>query len=355
MAVKKKADTETSSGGIHPAALALLKDFDKEYSGAVVTIDNPKFDVHRVPTGVHSLDKILDGGLPIGKLIEIFGPEMSGKTSLALQAAKTVMFLPENLDKLVLFADAETSLDHDMVCEKYGLDPKRVRIVRQSSEIHAEKILDIVLAASSNPGFCLVILDSIAALIPMAEEEKSFEQGSMAATRAALIHRACRKIFRDGTLCPVIFLNQIQDKIGYMGHGDSTTTPGGKGPKFYASLRLKLTRVKTLKPNKDAAPSGFVVQAKAVKARYSRAEQVADFVVDYALGIDTVMSAATLGIQYGIVLKSGAWLTLFEQRYQGMPALCDALRADPALLADLQNNLELAAQAGEDGGPETDA
>lgn len=343
MAKPTKAKEPTT--GIHESAKALLLDFAKRYGSNVVrsmAATKELFKVTRLPTGIASLDRALDGGIPMGKIIEIYGNEGVGKTSLALQISKSVMNRPENLNKIVIFQDLEESVDYRMAIEKYGLDPDRINIIHPDKGFAAEKMLDALQMAANNEGVCLVVLDSIAALVPANEYEKNLTDGSMAAQRAQLLHRACRKLTDRGfDACPLVFLNQTQDRINTMGYGDKKTTPGGGAMKFYASLRIKLDRVKTITNSKDSE-IGFDIQATVVKARYSTPRVRAHYSIMYDVGIDCHRAIANMAVAMNVIVRAGSWYTMMGERYQGLDSLLKRLREDDKAYQELTNLVELA-------------
>lgn len=332
---------------LHPAALELLKAFSKQYGSEVAKClaDNEDFfRVTKIPTGIPSVDKAWSGGLPQGKIVEIYGPEGSGKTSLALHIISKILSDPANKHKIAIFYDIENAVDYEMAATKYGIDAKRFILVPSTSGAGAERYLDMLLESATNDGVCVVALDSVAALVVQKDLEKSLFEGTMAAKRAALLHQALRVLDARGPeSCPVLLLNQLQDKINGMGYGETTTTPGGRGMKHYPSLRAKLTRIQSLK-NSKGEETGFIVQLKSAKARYSKPNATALFTIDYLLGIDVVTATAEMALTVGLIKKSGTWYTLSinDQKYQGMAAVVKALRDDPKLYEDLNNNLEAA-------------
>ncbi|MCK7495073.1 MAG: hypothetical protein MZW92_31295 [Comamonadaceae bacterium] len=326
----------------------LLAQFTKSYGAGSVTLLSQNEEAYRVqktPTGISTLDRALGGGLPMGKIVECFGPDAAGKTSLALQIAGVTLRLPGNEAKSVLWADCEAALSSEHITNTYKVDPTRFLIARQSKSLPAEVILDMMLDASRSPEICLVVLDSVASLVLGSDFDKCLQDNSMAAQRTALLHRACRYLEnREITAPPVLFLNQVQDKLGVTsGYGPTIVTPGGRSLKHHSSLRMELQRIKTLKNSKDIEV-GFQTQLKVVKSRYSTPGVKTVFNILYDEGIDVAGAVLDMAIEAGLIHRSGTWYTIglegYGDQYQGMEKLRQVVQKDPILFKELTARVE---------------
>lgn len=284
--------------------------------GAVVPVES-------ISTGVLQLNKALGiGGYPKGRIIEIYGPESSGKTTLALHAIAEAQ---KQSDGVVGFIDAENALDLNYARD-LGVDTERLLL---SQPDFGEQALDIVDALVRSNVFDMIVVDSVAALVPRAEIEGDMGDHHMA-VQARLMSQALRKltgaINRSRTV--VIFINQLRSKIGVM-FGNPETTTGGNALKFYASVRIDIRRIGAIKEGQDVV--GNRTKIKVVKNKVSPPFKEVEVDIIYGEGVSPTNSLADLGVDLGIVKKSGAWYTYGDDRYQGKAQLITALKDNATL------------------------
>jgi recombination protein RecA len=296
--------------------------------------------VETVSTGSVTLDRALGvGGYPKGRVVEIFGPESSGKTTLCLHAIAEA----QRAGLLCAFVDAEHAIDVGYA-QKLGVDVERLLISQPS---YGEEALDITETLIKSGEVGLIVVDSVAALVPKSELEGDMGDQQVG-VQARMMNKGMRKL--TGQLnqqgATVMFINQIRNKIGVM-FGSNETTPGGNALKFFASVRLDIRRIQTLK-NSDG-PYGSRTRVKVVKNKVAPPFQIAEFDVVFGRGIDREGELIDLGLAEGRVTKSGSWFSLGERRLgQGREAACTALREDAALRAELEAGLAAAAAPAED-------
>ena len=280
-------------------------------------------EVGVIPTGALPLDAALGiGGVPRGRIVEIYGPESSGKTTLALQI----------LGGVVAFIDAEHALDPTYAA-RLGVDIDEVLISQPDTGEQALEICDMLVRSNAIDA---IVIDSVAALVPRAEIEGEIGDSSVG-LQARLMSQALRKLAgslsKSNTTC--IFINQLREKIGVM-FGNPETTTGGRALKFFSSVRIDIRRIETLK-NKGNEPVGNRVRAKVVKNKVAPPFRQADFDLMYGTGISREGCIVDMGVEAGVVKKSGAWYTCGEQRLgQGREAAKETLRTNP----DLRDELE---------------
>jgi recombination protein RecA len=328
MAAKASAATETKKDKEKdkvPAALsAVLQQIQKEFGeGAIMRLgsEGKHAQVPAIPTGALTLDLALGvGGLPRGRVIEVFGPESSGKTTLVLH----VIANAQKNGGLAAFIDAEHALDPGYA-RKIGVNLDELLVSQPDSGEEALQIAEQLVKSNS---LDVVVVDSVAALAPRAELEGQMGD-SHVGLQARLMSQAMRKltaaINRSKTCC--IFTNQIREKIGVM-FGNPETTPGGRALKFYASVRLDVRRTQTIKDPAGKAV-GSRTKVKVVKNKVAAPFAEAEFDILYAEGISWTGSIIDAAIQYGLLEKRGSWLS-FEgnQVGQGRDAARDALKTD---------------------------
>ena len=286
-------------------------------------------EVGVIPTGALPLDAALGiGGVPRGRIVEIYGPESSGKTTLALQ----ILAEAQALGGVVAFIDAEHALDPTYAA-RLGVDIDEVLISQPDTGEQALEICDMLVRSNAIDA---IVIDSVAALVPRAEIEGEIGDSSVG-LQARLMSQALRKLAgslsKSNTTC--IFINQLREKIGVM-FGNPETTTGGRALKFFSSVRIDIRRIETLK-NKGNEPVGNRVRAKVVKNKVAPPFRQAEFDLMYGTGISREGCIVDMGVEAGVVKKSGAWYTCGEQRLgQGREAAKETLRTNP----DLRDELE---------------
>jgi len=281
-----------------------------------------------IPTGSIALDMALGiGGLPRGRIIEIFGPESSGKTTLTLHAIANA----QKAGGIAAFIDAEHAFDAEYA-KKLGVDIDALLVSQPDTGEQALEIMDMLVRSGA---LDLIVVDSVAALVPRAEIEGEMGDSHMG-LQARLMSQALRKI--TGALSQskttAIFINQLRDKIGVF-FGSPETTTGGKALKFYASVRMDIRRIETLKDGQEAV--GNRTRVKVVKNKVAPPFKQAEFDILYGVGISREGSLLDLGVDLGIVKKSGAWFTYEgDQLGQGKENSRQFLIDNP----DLANEIE---------------
>ena len=297
--------------------------------GAIIKMgDNPRMAVSAVPTGSLNLDLALGvGGLPRGRIIEIYGPESSGKTTLALHAIAEV----QKAGGEAAFIDAEHAL-YPVYAKALGVNIDSMLVSQPDS---GEQGLEICEALVRSGAIDIVVIDSVAALVPQQEIE-----GDMGAAhvglQARLMSQALRKL--SGTVsktkCIVIFLNQMREKVGVM-YGNPETTPGGKALKFYASVRLDIRKVENLKNGTDIY--GSHVRCKVVKNKVAPPFKTAEFDILYGQGISKASEILDMAVTFEIIEKSGAWFSYAGQRIgQGKDNARKFLDDNPEISAEVE-------------------
>lgn len=287
-------------------------------------------EVGVIPTGALPLDAALGiGGVPRGRIVEIYGPESSGKTTLALQ----ILAEAQALGGVVAFIDAEHALDPTYAA-RLGVDIDEVLISQPDTGEQALEICDMLVRSNAIDA---IVIDSVAALVPRAEIEGEIGDSSVG-LQARLMSQALRKLAgslsKSNTTC--IFINQLREKIGVM-FGNPETTTGGRALKFFSSVRIDIRRIETLK-NKSSEPIGNRVRAKVVKNKVAPPFRQAEFDLMYGTGISREGCIVDMGVEAGVVKKSGAWYTYGEQRLgQGREAAKETLHENP----DLRDEIEV--------------
>ena len=297
--------------------------------GSVMRLgDETRVPIEVIPTGSIALDIALGiGGLPRGRVVEIYGPESSGKTTVALHAVANA----QRAGGIAAFIDAEHALDPDYA-QKLGVDTDALLVSQPDTGEQALEIADMLVRSGA---LDILVIDSVAALVPRAEIEGEMGD-SHVGLQARLMSQALRKMTGalSNTGTTAIFINQLREKIGVM-FGSPETTTGGKALKFYASVRLDVRRIETLKDGGDAV--GNRTRVKVVKNKVAPPFKQAEFDIIYGQGISREGSLIDVGVEQGIVRKSGAWYTYEgDQLGQGKENARAFLRDNP----DLANEIE---------------
>lgn len=304
--------------------------------GSIMTLGEGGADLNIgvIPTGALPLDAALGiGGVPRGRIIEIYGPESSGKTTLALQ----ILAEAQALGGIVAFIDAEHALD-PVYAARIGVDIDEVLISQPDTGEQALEICDMLVRSGA---IDCVIVDSVAALVPRAEIEGEMGDTTVG-LQARLMSQALRKLAgslsKSNTTC--IFINQLREKIGVM-FGNPETTTGGRALKFFSSVRIDIRRIDSIK--KDGEIVGNRVRAKVVKNKVAAPFRTAEFDIMYGTGISKEGSVLDMAVQFNFVTKAGAWFTYDGERLgQGREAAKEKLRKTPELLAELEHKVRVA-------------
>ncbi|MEU6861628.1 recombinase RecA [Glycomyces sp. NPDC046736] len=311
-----------------------LAQIDKQFGkGSVMRLgEKPKQNVKTISTGSISLDVALGvGGLPQGRIIEIYGPESSGKTTIALHAMANV----QAEGGVAAMIDAEHALD-PIYAEKLGVNVDDLLVSQPDTGEQALEIADMLVRSGAVD---LIVIDSVAALVPRAEIEGEMGD-SHVGLQARLMSQALRKITGglNNTGTTMIFINQLREKIGVM-FGSPETTAGGKALKFYASVRLDIRRIETLKDGGEAV--GNRTRVKVVKNKVGSPFRQAEFDILYGVGVSKEGSLIDMGVEHGIVKKSGAWYTYEgDQLGQGKEKARTNLRENPDLALEIEKKIK---------------
>lgn len=296
--------------------------------------DGPQMDIEAIPTGSLALDAALGiGGVPRGRIVEIYGPESSGKTTLSLE----ILAEAQNLGGVVAFIDAEHALDPGYAA-RIGVDIDEVLISQPDTGEQALEICDMLVRSGA---IDVVVVDSVAALVPRAEIEGEIGDTTVG-LQARLMSQALRKLAgslsKSNTTC--IFINQLREKIGVM-FGNPETTPGGRALKFFASVRMDIRRIDSIK--KDGEIIGNRVRVKVVKNKVAPPFKQAEFDIMYGTGISKEGSILDMAVEYDIVNKSGAWFTYGDIRLgQGREAAKEFLATNPDLRDEIDHKVRVA-------------
>ena len=324
---------------------AALAQIERQFGkGSVMRLgDEARVPIDVIPTGSISLDIALGlGGLPRGRVVEIYGPESSGKTTVALHAVANA----QRAGGIAAFVDAEHALDPEYA-QKIGVDTDALLVSQPDTGEQALEITDTLIRSGA---IDIIVIDSVAALVPRAEIEGDMGD-SHVGLQARLMSQALRKltgaISQTKTTC--IFINQLREKVGVM-FGSPETTTGGKALKFYASVRLDVRRIETLKDGTDAV--GNRTRVKVVKNKVSPPFKVAEFDILYGVGISREGGLIDMGVEQGFVRKSGAWYTYEgDQLGQGKENARNFLKTNP----DTANEIEKKIKEKLGVGPKLDA
>ncbi|MFD1149111.1 recombinase RecA [Saccharothrix hoggarensis] len=311
-----------------------LAQIDKQFGkGSVMRLgEEGRAPIEVIPTGAIALDVALGiGGLPRGRVVEIYGPESSGKTTVALHAVANA----QRNGGIAAFIDAEHALDPDYA-KKLGVDTDALLVSQPDTGEQALEIADMLVRSGA---LDILVIDSVAALVPRAEIEGEMGDNHVG-LQARLMSQALRKI--TGALSSsnttAIFINQLREKIGVM-FGSPETTTGGKALKFYASVRLDVRRIETLKDGGE--PVGNRTRVKVVKNKVAPPFKQAEFDILYGQGISREGSLIDMGVDQGILRKSGAWYTYEgDQLGQGKENARKFLRENPDVANEIEKRIK---------------
>ncbi|MFN8394337.1 MAG: recombinase RecA [Bacteroidia bacterium] len=315
------------------ALQATMDKLEKSFGKGIVMklSDQAETDIPVIPTGSLSLDIALGvGGLPRGRIIEIYGPESSGKTTLSLH----VIAEAQKRGGLAAFVDAEHAFDR-FYAEKLGIDTENLLV---SQPDNGEQALEIAENLIRSGAIDVIVIDSVAALVPKAEIEGEMGDSKMG-LQARLMSQAMRKLTAAiaKTNCVCIFINQLREKIGVM-FGNPETTTGGNALKFYASVRIDIRRIGQLKEGNDI--TGNRVKVKIAKNKVAPPFKIAEFDITYGEGISKTGEIIDLGAELGIIQKSGSWFSYQGDKLgQGRDAVKALLTDNPELLEDIERKI----------------
>ncbi len=310
-----------------------LAQIDKQFGkGAIMRLGQAeKLVTEAVSTGSIALDIALGvGGIPKGRITEVYGPESSGKTTLALHLVAE----SQKTGGICAYVDAEHALDPEYA-RKLGVDIDSLLVSQPST---GEEALEITDGLVRSGAVALIVIDSVAALVPKAEIEGEMGDSHMG-LQARMMSQAMRKLSGSvsKTGCVIIFINQLREKIGVM-FGNPETTPGGKALKFYASVRLDIRRVETLKQGTDMV--GNRVKVKVVKNKVAPPFRQAEFDIMFGTGISRSGGILDMAIELGLANKSGSWFTYGDQRIgQGRENAKQYLEEHPEVMAEMESRI----------------
>ena len=313
---------------------------EKQYGkGAIMKLgeNNVNRDIEAIPTGCLALDLALGiGGVPRGRILEIFGPESSGKTTVALHLIAET----QKAGGVAAFIDAEHALDAQYAAA-LGVDTNELYLSQPDT---GEQALDICESLVRSSAIDLIVVDSVAALTPKAEIE-----GDMGDTHVGLLARLMSQALRKLTAITnksktcVVFINQLREKVGVM-FGNPETTPGGKALKYFATIRLDIRKADALKG--DGGIIGNRAKCKVVKNKVAPPFKVAEFDIIYGEGISQEGCLIDLGIEYGILSKSGSWFSYNDEKIaQGREKMRELLKTNATLKAEIDAKIRVAYKA----------
>jgi len=308
---------------------------EKQYGkGAIMRLGTERrMDVEAIPTGAFNLDAAIGvGGIPRGRVTEIYGPESSGKTTLALH----VIANAQKQGGIAAFIDAEHALDADYA-RNLGVDIDNLLVSQPDTGEQALEIAEVLVRSNA---VAVVVIDSVAALVPKAEIEGEMGD-SHVGLQARLMSQALRKLAGaiNRSQCAIVFINQIREKIGVM-FGNPETQPGGRALKFYCSLRLDIRRIGALKDGDEVV--GNRCRVKVVKNKVAPPFKMAEFDIQYGKGVSREGLLVDLGVDHGVVDKAGAWYSYGEERLgQGRENAKQFLVDNPDIADQIENHLKV--------------
>ena len=329
---KKELATPAPAADKKKALETALAQIEKNYGkGAIMRLgEDIPVNVEAIPTGSLALDLALGvGGVPKGRIVEIYGPESSGKTTLALH----ILASAQKAGGEVAFIDVEHALE-PAYARALGVNIDELLISQPDT---GEQALDITEALVRSGAVDVVVVDSVAALVPRSELEGEMGESSVGVV-ARLMSQALRKL--AGTIsktnCIVVFINQLREKIGVM-YGNPETTPGGRALKYFSSVRIDVRRIETLKNGSEMV--GNRTRAKIVKNKVAPPFKEAEFDIIYGEGISKIGEIVDLGVKLDIIEKSGAWFTCNGERIQGRDKVKEYLQENPAVADEIESQI----------------
>lgn len=332
MAEKKSKEKEVSKQGALDEA---LKEIKKAYGdGAIMRLgERAKVDLDVIPSGSIAIDRALGiGGYPKGRIIEVFGPESSGKTTVALHAIAQAQKKGEK----AAFIDAEHAIDPEYA-KKLGVNIDDLIL---SQPDYGEQAMSIVEILVKSEAVSLIVVDSVAALVPQAELEGEMLDSQMG-LQARMMSKALRKItgYLNKSECTIIFINQLREKMATMGYGTPETTPGGRALKFYSTIRLDVRRIETLKTSSSEF-YGNRVNVKVVKNKVAAPFKTATVDILFGEGISREGEILDLAVENGIIGKSGAWYDYNGERIgQGKETVRKYLKEHHVICDDIEKKI----------------
>lgn len=337
-----KTKTERQENERSKSLNIAMEQITKQYGkGAIMRLGESKLfeDIEVIPSGSFELDEALGiGGYPKGRIMEIYGPESSGKTTLALHAVANA----QKAGGVAAFVDAEHALD-PQYAKAIGVDIENLLVAQPSC---GEEALEIVDTLVRSGGIDIIVIDSVAALTPRAELEGEMGESQMG-LQARLLSQAMRKLtasISKSKTC-AIFLNQIRHKIG--GYGNPEVTTGGNALKFYASVRLEIRRIENITKGEEAL--GSMNKVKVAKNKVAAPFRTAVFEISYGTGISYEASLLTKAVEYDIINKAGTWFSYKDLKLgQGRENVKNYLKEHPELLVEIENLIRTHPKKGTD-------
>ena len=334
MAETKEKELDEIKAGKDKALKLALDKIEKDFGkGSIMRLgDKSTLNVEYIPTGALALDIALGiGGVPKGRVIEIYGPESSGKTTLA----QHIVAESQKKGGIAAFIDAEHALDPEYA-RNLGVNVDELLISQPDT---GEQALEITEELVRSGAIDVIVIDSVAALVPKAEIEKAMDEQQMG-LQARLMSKALRKLtgIVGKTNTTVIFINQLRQKIGIM-FGNPETTTGGNALKYYASVRLDIRRIDSVK-NKDGEDIGNRVKVKVVKNKVAPPFRIAEFDIIYGKGICAIGNILDVAVNMDIVKKAGAWFSYNDEKLgQGRDKSKEFLEANPDILNEIETKV----------------
>ncbi len=325
---------EAKSKAVREALARVTKQYGND--SAMLLGDGSSMAVEKFPSGSLSLDYALGGGIPVGRIVEVYGPESGGKTTLALHMIKEV----QERGGACAFIDAENALDPEYA-SNIGVNLEDLTVSQPEC---GETALSITEGLVNSGAFDLIVIDSVAALVP--KRELDGEMGdAMVGLHARMMSQAMRKLAGPANKfgCTLVFINQIREKVGVM-YGNPETTTGGRALKFYASVRLEVRKTETLKDANEATANH--VKVKVVKNKVAPPYRVAEFDINFGTGIDTTTEVVDLAVKMGIIARSGSYYTYEDLKTQGLEKMKKALESSEEDMNDIRNKILEALKGG---------